>query len=328
MSFCNQVRLILVSFSFAPVAGFLFAEESITPGDSVVVARDNVQLGVRDKPMLAVNSGVQIVVTEVRGNWLGGFTYVDGSKRYGWVHQSEVKRTTSTKRALASGPAKPDNPQDVEAWKKLGVSLHFDEAGNIQSLRADTAVVQDKDLVHLAGLSSVLSLDLSNQPVSDDGMKPIGNCRSLQRLYLGSTSVGDAGMASIANLVGLEVLACPKTQVTGTAFKHVSSLGDLQVLNVDHCAVADEHLIHLNTLSRLEVLVLAHTQVTDVGLEHMRPLAQLRVLNLNGTKIKGDGFDNLLGLTELRMLYVNDCPVEPGVTDKLDDKLPGLAIYD
>src|SRR5687768_16441722 len=156
MNFCNRVRLILVSFSFAAIAGLSSAEPPITPGDSVVVIKENVQLGVRDKPMLAINTGTHIVVTEVRGNWLGGFTYVEGNKRYGWVHQSEVKRTTPAKRAVAAGPSQPDNPQDVDAWKKLGVALHFDESGNIQSLRADAAVVQDRDLVHLAGLSSLL----------------------------------------------------------------------------------------------------------------------------------------------------------------------------
>lgn len=328
MRISPRIPLALIVLLSGSSAAPLLADQPVTPGDSVVVVKDNVQLGVRDKPMLAVNSGTQIVVTEVRGNWLGGFTYLEGDKRYGWVHQSEVKRILPAKRVAASGPAKPDNPQDVEAWKKLGVTLHFDDAGNVQGLRADSAAVQDKDLEHLSGLSSLLSLDLSHQPVSDDGMKHVGECHSLQKLYIGDTSVGDAGIDRLVKLTGLEVLACPKTQVTGAALRNISSFSELQVLNLDHCAVADEHLGSLGALSRLEILVLAHTKITDAGLEHLKPVAKLRVLNLDGTKVKGSGFDNLLGLTELRMLYVRECPVEIGVTDKLDDKLPGLAIYD
>ena len=196
MSFRNPIRQILGSLLFGLSAGILFADEPIAPGDSIVVVKDNVQLGVRDKPMLAVHSGTQIVVTEVRGKWLGGFTYVEGDKRYGWLHISEVKRVAPTKRVAASRlPTQPDNTQDVEAWKKLGVTLHLDEAGNVQVLRADAAAVQNSDLAHLAGLPNLLSLDLSNQPISDEGMKQVGTCHSLQKLYFANTGVGDAGIA-------------------------------------------------------------------------------------------------------------------------------------
>jgi hypothetical protein len=320
--------MILVCSLFASATGILSADQPVTPGDTVVVAKDNVQLGVRDKPMTTVNLGTEITVTEVRGNWLGGYAFLNGNKRFGWVHQSEVRQLPSAKRSIPVEPAKPDNPEDVAAWKKLGVSLHMDEAGNVQHVRAESAVVQDQDLIHLAGLPSLLSLDLSNQPVTDQGMSHVGGCVGLQKVYLGGTGVGDTGIEKLAKLARLEVLACPKTQVTGAALQHVGSLADLQVLNLSHCAIDDEHLRHLNTLSRLEVLVLAHTKITDAGMEHLRLLAKLRVLNLDGTTVKGPGFDNLLGLSELRMLYVRDCQVELGVTDKLDDKMPGLAIYD
>jgi hypothetical protein len=328
MNLWHRPREIMFCLVYGVVGTLGFAAESITPGDSVVVTKDDVQLGVRDKPMLAVNSGTQIVVTEVRGNWLGGFTYVDGNKRYGWVHQNEVKLVAPVKHHATTSPAKPDNPQDVEVWHKKGVTLHFDETGNIQSLRAEPATLQDQDLKHLAGLSSLLSLDLSNQSVTDAGIKYIGQCRSLEKLYLGGTQVGDAGIEALAPLTELQVLACAKTKVTGAALRHVASLVNLQVLNFDSCEVTDESLANLKPLTQLEVLVLANTKITDTGLQHLRPIAKLRVLNLTDTSIKGEGLENLLGLTELRMLYVRGCPVEPGVTEKLDDRLPGLAIYD
>ena len=331
MNLCDKTRLIVLSSWFAMASGILSAQETITTitaGDTVIVTKKDVQLGVRDKPMLTTTPGTEILVTEVRGNWLGGYTLVDGNKRYGWVHQNEVRLATPARRPAVTTPDSPDDPSAVAAWKKLGVKLHFDEAGWIQQIAANAAVVQDTDLVHLAGLSHLLTLDLSGQPITDQGMKHVGGCRLLQKLYLGETKISDAGIEPLAALPGLEVFACPKTKVSGAGLQQLGKIVSLQALNLGHCEIADEDLHSLLSLSQMEVLALPHTKITDAGLEHLRPLAKLRVLNLDGTMVKGPGFDNLLGLSELRMLYVRDCPVELGVTDKLDDKLPGLAIYD
>ena len=65
--------------------------DTIYAGDTVTVVKDQVELGLRDKPSTVLNTGDTVRVTEVRGSWIGGYAMKDGQRYTGWVHRDEVK---------------------------------------------------------------------------------------------------------------------------------------------------------------------------------------------------------------------------------------------
>jgi hypothetical protein len=313
----------------------VWSQSTVVPGAKVAVTSDGVQFGMRDQPMLALQAGTEIRVTEVRGQWIGGYLLTDGPKQLGWVRSSEVRpdaaRDVPAQRPPAESavdPATPDDAKAVAFWRERNVTLRTDDRGHVQQLVAEGTQLNDDDLEHLAGLPHLRVLDLGGQPISDAGVSAIAACRSLRNLYLAGTKITDQGFAQLGQLSQLEVLSVAKSGVTGKGLQAIGPLERLSVLSMGSCAVRDDDLRQLVKFPGLEVLALPQSEITDAGLEHVGQVVRLRVLNLDGTAVTGSGFRHLYDLTELRMLYVRECPVETEHINRLDDHVSGLAIYE
>jgi hypothetical protein len=313
------------------VAGASWAAEPVAlfPGDIVVVAKDNVEIGLRDKVSAVLSVGDKIHVTEVRGHWIGGYAVVDDQRVTGWVHQSQVKLLGTEPKDVprVKAPDKPDDPNAVAALERLGVRLELDEKGNVHTADATEAEIGDDGLVHFQGLYHLSTLDLSGRPITDAGMKSLAGLGVLQKLYLDKTQITDGGLDSIKTMTNLEVLAIHGTKVVGPGLVHVRRLASLSTLNLTDCEITDDALEHLEKLPQLEVLALPGTKITSAGLAHLKPIVKLRVLNLIGCDVDDTGLEHLKGLTNLRMLYVRKTNVTQEAVDKFKDDAPSLAIY-
>jgi len=315
--------LVLAGASWAAEPNALF------PGDIVVVAKDDVELGLRDKVSAILSVGDKIHVTEVRKAWIGGYAHVDGKRHTGWVHQAEVKLLGTTPKDVPQikTPDKPDDPNAVAALKQLGVRVELNDKGNVHTADTTEAEIADDDLAHFEGLFHLSTLDLSGRPITDEGMTSLAGLHVLQKLYLDKTQITDGGLASIEGMANLEVLAMQGTKVVGPGLVHLKKLASLTTLNFTDCEITDDALAHLETLPQLEVLALPGTKITSAGLAHLRPIVKLRVLNLIGCDIDDAGLEHLRGLTNLRMLYVRKTKVTQEAADKFKEDAPSLAIY-
>ncbi|NVN93333.1 MAG: hypothetical protein HXX11_22435, partial [Desulfuromonadales bacterium] len=74
--------------------------------------------------------------------------------------------------------------------------------------------VDDRALEHLAHLSGLNELYLSNTTVSDEGLRLLGTLHGLRRLSIYHTSIGDPGLENLAQLKGLKWLTCSGTCIT------------------------------------------------------------------------------------------------------------------
>ena len=74
--------------------------------------------------------------------------------------------------------------------------------------------IDDNALNHLAHLSGVEELYLSNTTVSDGGLRQLNRLTGLKRLYIYHTAVGDYGLMNLIQLSGLKLLTCSATSVT------------------------------------------------------------------------------------------------------------------
>lgn len=74
--------------------------------------------------------------------------------------------------------------------------------------------VNDTALAHLAHLSGLQELYLSNTTISDEGLRQLGKLRGLNRLYIYHTSISDKGLLNLTKLTGLKWLTCSGTDIT------------------------------------------------------------------------------------------------------------------
>lgn len=72
------------------------------------------------------------------------------------------------------------------------------------------AALGDGALVHLAHLTTLESLALSDAPISAAGLRQLAGCRGLRRLICGSNRLDDAGLAVLAQWPQLRELALPE----------------------------------------------------------------------------------------------------------------------
>jgi len=320
----------LAATCFAPAA--LAQPESadtIYAGDTVVVVKDNVELGLKDKLAVVLNTGDTIRVTEVRGVWIGGHATKDGERYTGWVHRREVRLAGTDPGAVTTieVPDAPDDPEAVAALKALEVKLDVDDKGMVVSADATESQVDDASLKHFQGLSHLASLDLSNRPVTDDGFSSLGSLKVLQELYLNNTQVSDAILPRVGTLKNLEILALGETKVAGSGLAELKKLPALRVLNLSGCGVGDDQLQPLSEMPQIEVLVISKTKVTSAGLANLTPITKLRVLNLIGCDVDDTGLPHLEPLDNLRMLYVEDTEVTEEGAAELNDSCPSLAVF-
>jgi hypothetical protein len=306
------------------------AEDAIYSGDTVVIVRDGVELGMRDKPEATLKTGDKLHVTEVRGEWIGGYSESNGKRRVGWVHRNDAKLDVAPAGPVTTIelPDTPDDAQAVTALKELGVKLELNDQGNVHTADATESKLEDAGVKHLGGLAQLTVLDLSGRPVTDQALASLAGLKVLQTLYLNDTQVGDQGLQAIAGLVNLETLAVQKTKVTGAGLAHLEKLQHLMVLNLSHCAVGDDALKHLQQLPVLEVLTLPGTKVTSAGMEHLKPLPKLRVLNLIDCDVDDAGLEPLKSVSNLRMLYVRGTKVSQEGIEDMNSAAPSLAVFD
>ncbi|MEE8452886.1 MAG: leucine-rich repeat domain-containing protein [Thermoguttaceae bacterium] len=148
----------------------------------------------------------------------------------------------------ANNPLTDHYPVRWYSWLRR---LHGDKhLGNIVIFawlaRASPTHVSDADLVHLKGLTSLTSLDLSDTQITDAGMVNLKDLTNLIDLWLGSTKITDAGLV------------------------HLEGMGNLKSLYLSSTKVTDAGLVHLEGMGNLEVLYLSSTKVTDEGVKKLQ----------------------------------------------------------
>jgi hypothetical protein len=172
--------------------------------------------------------------------------------------------------------SRPKPPFPTWMRQLLGDDFFFDV------LNVDAGDFTDKTMTHLAQLSR------------------------LKRLGLTDTQVTDAGLAHLEGLTNLEWLSLSGTQVSDAGMERLRGLGHLRSLDLDYTQITDAGLAHLEGLTSLQQLQLIDTRVTDDGLEHLEGLVNLKELYLWHTQVTSEGAKKLReALPECRIEHWN-----------------------
>ena len=113
----------------------------------------------------------------------------------------------------------------------------------------------DKELVHVAALKNVVSLNLRNTKVTSAGLVHLNGLEKLRWLHLEKTAIGDEGIEYLAGLPNLEYLNLYGTKIT------------------------DKSLDQLTGRKHLRRLFVWQTEVTDAGVARLgKALPELKIV--------------------------------------------------
>ncbi len=129
-------------------------------------------------------------------------------------------------------PSPEDKQAAVAALRQLGVRVELDESQAAQSVAAVKTKITDVEIVHLAALPELESLDISGGQITDAGLANLRGLVELKRLYLRDLPITDAGLEHLQGLTGLEVLTLSNAKISGKGLAQLRDLKQLRVLNL------------------------------------------------------------------------------------------------
>ncbi len=201
----------------------------------------------------------------------------------------------------------------------------------------------DKDLKRLNGLPYLESLTLENRPAfTDAGLRYIAGIESLVELDLSRTSLKGFGLGYLSGLRKLQTLNLSRCYwLTDDAAKYLEKLKQVRCLRLDgtsnrwssddiwrryiqvntdsqswrelserslgelRSGISDAGLSHVAKLDQLQELSLVMTRVSDAGIQQLVELHDLEGLDLSRTGITNQALKHVAKLKRLRSLKLN-----------------------
>lgn len=200
--------------------------------------------------------------------------WIDGTK---WEDLGEAKGDITIPAGKRLGlTISPKEWKDLSPLSNLGpddiYSLGF------RSM-TEGAKPDDRCLPHIAHLTGLKILQLSNTNISAKGLKLIGNLNLLERLF--APRLTDTGLAQVARLSSLKALYINEHSLTNDGLAYLSRLELLEELDlIGKGRLNDAGLVHLSKLPRLRYLLLQGKNFTDAGTIHLKNISSLRILHL------------------------------------------------
>lgn len=225
-----------------------------------------------------------------------------------------------------------DEETAVAALKRIGIQLGFNRAGRVNFVDAcdpPTARFTDDDMVYIAALPELETLDVNRPEVTDRGIARIRGMPKLSSVGL-SPSCTDGVIAHLETLPRLRQVRFPPTAaITPQGVRQIGQLKKLTRLTLpwggeltEDCLgllndltqlihvglsgrVTDKGMAYLRQFPQLEYLQIAHcTRVTDAGLRHAAELRELYSISLP-PRTTDRGLAHLAGLPNVRELVLH-----------------------
>jgi hypothetical protein len=164
----------------------------------------------------------------------------------------------------------------------LGGRTRAGADGQVREVYLRASWVTDGDLLQIAALPGLQTLDLSRTRITDQGLAYLRNASSLVDV----------------NLAYAEKIGDPAHAV-------VKSWKKVQRLNLRGTVIADETAASAASLPDLEILDIADTLVGDVGMESLAAAQKLRELSIGNIRMSEAGFQSLRQFTTLTTLDIS-----------------------
>ena len=175
---------------------------------------------------------------------------------------------------------------DSAEWVgKLGGQITRDTAGKIVGLNLRGTWVNDADMLSVAAMPDLETLDLSHTRITDEGMLRLKSAPKIRDLNLFYAEwITDQGMTAIRDWKQLKRLNVRGTRISDGTLEIVSRIVGLEALDVAHTSVTDNGLDYLITLVNLKELSLGRGRLTNASLQVLKMLPTITYLDLSGAR--------------------------------------------
>ncbi len=146
---------------------------------------------------------------------------------------------------LPPGFLRADDQEKISQIRKVGGTVRVVENGWEVEFHLSGRSLTDDQLVHVAQLQDVTSLNLKRTQITSAGLVHLKGMTSLQLLHLELTAVGDQGMEHLGGLKNLKYLNLYGTKVTDKALLKLAGLKNLRRLYVWQTGVTEKGVLQL-----------------------------------------------------------------------------------
>ena len=144
---------------------------------------------------------------------------------------------------LPPGFLRADDQEKISQIRKVGGTVRVVENGWEVEFHLSGRSLTDDQLVHVAQLQDVTSLNLKRTQITSAGLVHLKGMTSLQLLHLELTAVGDQGMEYLAGLKNLKYLNLYGTKVTDQSLVKLAGLKNLRRLYVWQTGVTEKGVL-------------------------------------------------------------------------------------
>ncbi len=187
--------------------------------------------------------------------------------------------TTILTLALAAALA---DPPFIE---RLGGRVQLDRDGQIVAVNLRGTWVNDAEMIDIARLPRLKSLDLSHTRIGDEGLLRLKSAAGINDLNLFYAEwITDQGLTAVRGWKSLKRLNLRGTRISDPTLALISKMPALESLDIANTQVTDNGLDHLITLTNLKELSLGRSRLSENALEVLRMLPSLTYLDLSGAR--------------------------------------------
>ena len=175
---------------------------------------------------------------------------------------------------------------DSAEWiAKLGGQVTRDQAGKIVGVNMRGTWINDADMLSLAAMPDLETLDLSHTRITDEGMLRLKGASKIKDLNLFYAEwITDQGMMAIRDWKHLKRLNVRGTRISDGTLEIVGRMPGLEALDIAHTSVTDNGLDYLITLVNLKELSLGRGRLTNASLQILKMLPTITYLDLSGAR--------------------------------------------
>jgi beta-lactamase regulating signal transducer with metallopeptidase domain/5-hydroxyisourate hydrolase-like protein (transthyretin family) len=166
----------------------------------------------------------------------------------------------------------------------------------------DALKITDAGVRHLAGLTKLEVINLSNGQLTDSSLAVFGQMPGLKTLSLQGNSFSDEGLKHLAGLKGLRGLAVGMSRqpITDAGVQSLSGLTALESLDLQGASLTDKGVAALKNMKEMRSLDMNSPAITDGSVEYLFGMTKLKNLFIPNTRLTEKGVERLLTLPELK----------------------------
>lgn len=220
-----------------------------------------------------------------------------------------ICREVRKKHILALSLQAPTSQVSHEGWAPIGTLSELKWL-SLKDLRGKGQRSQVADVLeHVANLSELEVIDLSNTGVPCQAIAPLRTLRHLISINLGGNRITDECVQHLAAMPLLTTLGLRGADITEDVLMQIAALRGLRCLDISFTKCGNGALMELRRAESLVELNMDDTLVDDETIKALSGLRKIRSIGLggvHGTKISSAGLSQLQQWPELESLRISN----------------------